>query len=328
MSMRISRRILFGQLFGSILQVRAQDPVFSADSRVVNLFATVHDAVGRLVPDLNREDFILSEEGNPVQIRYFSREADLPLTIGLLIDTSRSQFGVIERERRGAYAFLERVLRPDKDRAFVMQFDAGVKVLCPPTSSLPELRRALSAVDFSIRKNVRQRAGKEPKKSDIAGGTKLQTAVKAASDTIMQKIEGRKALLLLTDGNDEGSRTTLEEAIERAQRSDTLVYSILYPDMKGYKGKKKDSASGMPMPMVRGMRILGKLAGQTGGGFFTVTAERPLEQVLDRIQAELRTQYSIGFIPAAIGSGEYRKLALQITRNGLVVRSREGYYSR
>jgi VWFA-related protein len=328
--MSMTRRLFVAASAAAIC--RAQDPVFSADSRVVTLLASVRDSSGRLIPDLTRDDFWLREEGNPVEIRYFSRETDLPLTVGLLIDTSKSQMAVLERERRGAYAFLERVLRPDRDSALVMSFDAKVKVLCRPTAALPDLQKGLTEANLPLRTNPRKKAGPEPKKKDIAGGTKLQTSVRQCADEFMRKAQGRKAMLLLTDGVDEGSRTTLDEAIEHAQRSDTLVYSILYADPNGHGRKIADSATGLTRMGLKGRRILTELARQTGGGFYIVTPDHPLEQILDEIQAELRTQYSVGFIPAGFaagaGSGEYRAIALGCTRPGLVVRAREGYYAR
>ena len=314
--MRITRRLFLAASVAGIC--RAQDPLFKADSRVVALLASVRGADGKLIADLNKEDFVLTEDGTPVEIRYFSRETDLPLTVGLLVDTSKSQYAVLERERRGAYAFLEHVLRPDRDSALVMSFDAKVKILCPPTAALSDLRKGLNAADLPLRKNVKPKPGMEPKKKDIAGGTKLQTAVRQCSDRFMLQASGRKALLLLTDGVDEGSRTTLDQAVEHAQRADTVVFSILYADPRGHAG----------LQFERGQRILTELARQTGGGFFTVTKERTLEQILDEIQVELRTQYSIGFVPDAVQGGEYRKLSLQTVRAGLTVQARAGYYAR
>jgi VWFA-related protein len=314
--MRITRRLFLTASAAAIC--RAQYPVFTADSRVVTLLASVRGADGKLVADLSKEDFVLAEDGRPLEIRYFSRETDLPLTVGLLVDTSSSQFAVLERERRGAYGFLEHVLRPDRDLALVMSFDAKVKVLCQPTAALSDLRKGLNAADLPLRKNVKLKPGMEPKKKDIAGGTKLQSAVRQCSDRFMLKASGRKALLLLTDGVDEGSRTTLDQAIEHAQRADTVVFSILYADPGRHGGFEVE----------RGQRILTELARQTGGGFFTVTKERTLEQILDEIQVELRTQYSIGFVPDVGQAGEYRKLSLHTVRDGLAVYARAGYYAR
>jgi len=317
--MRFSRRGFCRRILAASIPMAAsaQDPVFTADSRVVILSASVRDASGMLLPHLDKEDFTLTDNGQPAEIRYFSREVDLPLTIGLLIDTSRSQFEVLERERRGAYAFLERVLRPERDRAFVMKFDVKVGVLCRPTAELVPLQKALSEADFPL-KNSQNSTPVEPKKNDYAVGTRLRDCVKQASDGIMRAAAGRKALLLLTDGVDAGSRHTLTEAIESAQRSETLVYSILYAAPRRPENDYRQ----------KGLRTLTELANQTGGGFFMVSSELPLEKVLDEIQAELRTQYSIGFIPAAGRSGEYRKLRLTATREGLTVRTREGYFAK
>jgi len=324
--MRMTRRLFLAAPALGIL--RAQEPVFSADSRVVTLLASVRDANGKLIPNLGKDDFELTDAGAPAEIRYFSQETDLPLTISLLIDTSKSQFAVIERERRGAYAFLDRILRPDRDVALVVSFDARVHILCRPTAALPELQKALSHAELPLNKKAaHKRPNAEPKKQDIAGGTKLQTAVKECSDRYMQKAAGRKAILLLTDGVDEGSRTTLDEAIEHAQHADTLVYSVLYADPRSHPAKPNPRAR-FPTAAARGRHILTELAGQTGGSLFIVGRDNPLEQILDEIQAELRTQYSIGFTPAAAGSGEYRKLTLTAKRPDLIVRAREGYYAR
>jgi Ca-activated chloride channel family protein len=199
-----------------------------------------------------------------------------------------------------------------------MKFDVKVALLCPPTAGLAALQKGLSEADLPLKKNVQKPLPKEPKRSDVAVGTKLRDCVKQSSDGIMRAARGRKALLLLTDGVDAGSRHTLDEAIAGAQRSETLVYSIRYMDPNVPDGRYAQ----------KGLHILTELAGRTGGGFFTVSPELPLEKVLDRIQAELRTQYSIGFIPAAGNSGEYRKLSLTANQAGLTVRSRDGYYSK
>ncbi len=309
----------------------AQEPVFSAAGRVVTLFATVRDSEGRLVRNLNKEDFTLLDDGNAANITFFSRDADEPLAVGLLIDTSSSQFTVLERERRAAYRFLDRILVPDRDSAFVVKFDARVRFLCGPTSSLDELRVALGEADFSLKRNAPKSHRKEPRLKDIAGGTKLQTAVKDSCDNVMRALGGRKALLLLTDGVDTASRTTLAEAIEHARRSDTSVYSILYSEA-GKAGSARGFSGSAPMrASEKGASILSELALRTGGRFFTVTADRSLEQVLDEIEAELTGQYSIGFTPAVGGSGEYRRLSLRISGtmgNRFVVHSRDGYFAR
>jgi VWFA-related protein len=143
--MRISRRDF---VLGAAIRGFAQEPTFSTDVKVVTLLATVHDRDDAIVTSLNREDFLVEEQGVAQTIRYFSRESDLPLTIGLLVDTSRSQKSVLERERRASPTFLDQVLREDRDRAFVAHFDIRVEVLQDLTSSRAKLALALDELKF------------------------------------------------------------------------------------------------------------------------------------------------------------------------------------
>jgi VWFA-related protein len=205
--MRISRRSL---LLSAFARAAAQDAIFSTDVKVVNLFATVRDKDNRFIRNLTKEDFQLQEDGRPQAIRYFSRETDLPLTLGLLVDTSRSQRGVLEKERRASYTFLERVLRPDKDKALVMSFDIRVRRLTELTSDTSTIRAALDAL-----------------KIPVLASTLLYNAVKDASERTMREQKGRKALIILSDGVDVRSRVSLGTAIEYAQRADTAIYSVL-----------------------------------------------------------------------------------------------------
>jgi VWFA-related protein len=138
-------------MFGVAVRALAQQPTFSTEVKVVTLLATVHDRDGAIVTNLNREDFVVEEDGVPQTIRYFSRESDLPLTLGLLVDTSRSQIGVLERERRASYGFLDQVLREDKDQAFVAHFDIGVEILQDLTSSRTRLAAALDKLTIPRR---------------------------------------------------------------------------------------------------------------------------------------------------------------------------------
>jgi VWFA-related protein len=236
--MPLSRRHFLQSALSPLL---AQEARFSADVDVVTLFATARDRKGRIIHDLSREDFRLEEDGRPQEIRYFSRESDLPLKIGILIDTSRSQYGILEHERRASYAFLDTVLREDKDSAFVMKFDVAVTMLQGFTSSRKALQIALQAADLAKR-NPNEA---EPPREHILVGTKLYDAVRRAARDTMRPEPGRKALILLTDGVDYGSRSRLAQAVEHAQRADTLVYSILYFDANGYrcKGYRREAGS-------------------------------------------------------------------------------------
>ena len=318
--MPLSRRHFLQSALGAFLPQEAR---FSADVKVVTLFATARDRKGRIVHDLSKEDFQLEEDGRRQTIRYFSRESDLPLKIGILIDTSRSQFGILERERRASYTFLDRVLREGKDSAFVMKFDVAVTMLQGFTSSRKELQTALQAADLAKR-NADEA---EPPREHILVGTKLYDAVRQAARDTMRPEQGRKALILLTDGVDYGSQSGLGKAVEHAQRADTLVYSILYFDPRGYMGARRDRSS-LPLPVARrGRPTLQRLSDETGGTFFLVSQKQPAEQVFDRIQDELRNQYSMGYTPDRRDAGRgYRRIRLTVRNKGVTVQTRDGYY--
>jgi VWFA-related protein len=298
-------------------------PTFSTDVRVVSLFATVRDAQGKVVPTLTKEDFILEENGRPQTIRYFSRESGLPLTLGLLIDTSISQKRVLPAERTASYRFLIQVLRPTQDRAFVMHFDREVELLRELTSSREELDEALARLQTPQRP-PRQATHRDPNIGLWAlGGTALYDAILLASDEIMRKQSGRKALVLLTDGVDNGSSIGLFRAIESAQRADTLVYCILFSDRTAYEGADASAA---------GRLALQRISRQTGGALFEVSRDQPIAAIYARLQEELRSQYSIGYTSESPGEStgpeqNYRKIHLSTKANALVVETRDGYYA-
>ena len=212
----------------------AQDTTFSTDVKVVNVLATVRDKHGQIIANLNKDDFTLEEDGRMQAIRYFSRETNLPLTLGLLIDTSLSQRHVLSAERSASYSFLDHVLREDKDTAFVIHFDREVELLRDLTSSRKDLQAALSQLEMPSG----GRGGGYPYPSGSrgrrGGGTILYDAVLLASDELMKKQRGRKAVIVLSDGVDTGSKVSLARAIESAQRADTLVYAILFADEQAY----------------------------------------------------------------------------------------------
>ncbi len=211
----------------------------------VNMLATVRDKHGSLVANLTKDDFILEQDGKPQTITYFAKESDLALTLGLLVDTSMSQRRVLDQERTASRAFLDHILRVEKDKAFVIQFDREVELLQDLTASRQKLQDAIehiSAPEFGQRgsggspRNGNGGGGGGQGRHGRGGGTLLYDAVFLATDELTKKQQGRKALILLTDGVDHGSKETLEEAIETAQRADTLVYCILFADKEGYGG--------------------------------------------------------------------------------------------
>lgn len=293
----ISRRLLLAGSFGA----RAQ---FKADVRVVNVLASVRDKKGAIVGDLAKDDFVLLEQGRPQAISYFSRQGELPLTMGLLVDTSMSQEHVLAAERIASLRFLDQVLRVEKDKVFVVQFDSRVLIRQTLTSDYNKLEAALSLVDTPSRSELRRGVG---------GGTVLFDAVDTGARILLKDQTGRKALILLTDGVDYGSSSTLTEAIEAAQKNDTLIYSILFADRNGDGGRN----------------VLVKLAHETGGAFFEVSKKLPIDQIYARIQDELRSQYSLGYVSdAPVKLSEFRKLQLTVKQKGLTVQARDRYWAR
>ena len=347
-------------------------PTFTKDVNVVNVFATVRDKHGQIVPSLSKDDFQLQVDGHPQTIRYFARESDLPLTLGLLVDTSLSQRRVLEEERSASYDFLRDVVREDRDKAFVINFDAETTLLQDLTSSKPKLETALDRVHVAEpdQNGGYGRGGGGGGGGGYPGGggggqggggrggwhhpagTVLYDAVFLASDELMNRQKGRKALILLTDGVDQGSKYSLDRAIEAAQRSDTMVYSILFSDPSaynhgmggGYPGGQHGGwngpwggPGGPPMGGQRypgpyeshpdGKKVLQRLSQETGGHFFEVTKKESVEAIYKQVQEELRNQYSLGFSPDhPEQSAGYHKILLAAKPKDLIVQTRQGYY--
>jgi VWFA-related protein len=322
-----------------------QQPTMSVDVRVVNVFATVRDKHGEIVPNLTKDDFTLEEDGRPQTIRYFTRETDLPLTLGLLVDTSMSQRRVLDQERSASYTFLDQVLRPNKDLAFVIHFDREVELLQDVTSSRQKLQAALELLQTpQFTRNVGSNSpASSPGSHHRGGGTLLYDAVYLASNEMMKKQQGRKALVVLSDGVDTGSQETLASAVEAAQRADTLVYSILFADDQaygnwggyggGYGGGgmgRHGGGRGRYPQQTRpdGKKILERLSKQTGGRLFEVSTKQPVEQIYDQIQQELRNQYSLGYTPdrTAAAAG-YHTIRVTTRQKDDIVQARDGYYA-
>ena len=341
----------------------AQGPPITVHVKVVNVLATVHDKKGAIVRDLTENDFELKDNDRPQQIRYFTHETDLPLTLGLLVDTSMSQRRVLGEERDASSAFLDQVLRVDKDRAFVIHFDREVELLQDLTSSRQKLQAALNLLqtpqqyhaDNSDPSNPDQGQGGAPgggrgRGGWGHGGTTLYDAIYLAASDVTAKQTGRKALIVLSDGVDRGSKKTLASAIEAAQRADTLVYSILFSSEEegfggggyGHRGMGGGGWGGMGGGMGRhgggyprpqesrpdGKKILEKLSTQTGGRFFQASKKHPLDETFSKIQEDLRNQYSLGYTPDPPDTtGGYHKITLTVTKKDLTVQARDGYYS-
>jgi len=327
-----------------------KDSTFSTDVKVVNVLATVRNGKGEIVRDLAKDDFALEEDAHPETIRYFSRETDLPLTLGLLVDVSLSQRRVLGEERRASTTFLNQVLREDKDRAFLIQFERDVELVKDLTSSRKDLESGINSLDAPELKRPGDDSGRRSSGGGYPGGgrrggggrggTSLYDAVYLASDEVLKKQPGRKAVIVLSDGDDRTSKTSLTGAIESAQRADTLVYSILFADDQeqragsfgpvfGGGGMGRGGGRGRRMPQESrpdGKKILERLSKETGGTFFEVSKKHPLEDIFKQIDEELRSQYSLGYTPDATGSG-YRKIHVTVKPKGLLVQARDGYYA-
>lgn len=299
--------------------VEGDQPVatLKVNVQVVNLYFNVKDKRGALIPNLKKEDFQVNEDGKQQTIKYFAADSNQPLTLGLLIDTSGSQTRVLPMEKEVGAAFLRDVLTP-KDLAFLLNFDISVDLLQDYTSDAARLRRALE--------KTRINDGGGSGAGGIAGagqgtipvsrpkGTLLYDAVFLASTEKLQKEAGRKAMVLLTDGGDQGSEETLPNAIEAAQRSEVIVYVILIADRANF------------MP---GDREMHKLAEQTGGRVIDVGNDpKKLRKAFDEIGTELRSQYMIGYTPAnTAADGKYRKLEVKPVNTDYKVQARKGYYA-
>ncbi len=275
-------------------QTPEQDqPTFSTDVKVVNILATVRTKSGQLVNELTKDDFSLTENKRPQEIRYFSRESDLPLTIGLMVDTSMSQARVLESERSASFQFVDQVLREGKDKVFVTQFDMAVMTRQQPTSSRRDLEESLPYVDTPSKNELQAQRG---------GGTLLFDAVVKASREIMSSLPNRKAMIILSDGGDNGSDETLTSAIEAAQRADTTDLFDPLHATRVYGGGRRGP-------------LMERLAKETGGSFFEVSKKQSIGQIYGIIEQELRSQYNLGFVSdQPVRVSEFRTLQLTAKR--------------
>lgn len=338
-------------------RLRAQDKTtFSTDVNVVNVFATVHDKKNQIVKDLTKDDFTLEEDTHPQTIKYFSKETDLPLTLGLLVDTSLSQRRVLGDERSASYKFFDQVLRPDKDMAFLIHFDREVELLKDLTSSKKDLEKGLDELDTPQMQTRDQSGGGGGNSGDNGGygggggyggrgggrrgggggGTLLYDAILLSSTDVMKKQHGRKAVVVLTDGVDRNSKTSLNGAIESAQRADTLVYSVLFKDEEqssGFSGpgmgRRRGGYGRYPQQQrPDGKKILEQISKETGGGFFEVSKKQPIDKIYEQIQDELRSQYNLGYTSDQTNAGAgFRKITVTVKEKGMIVQAREGYYA-
>ena len=285
-------------------------------TEVVNVYSIVREKKGRLIADLKEDDFQLLEDGTPQTIRYFSRETDTPLTIGMLIDTSPSQVRVLGVEQQEADRFLRQVMRPQKDLTCVIQFDTEVELIQDFTDNLSYLTRA---IDSTV---VHSPAGgplPAPVPGSSVGGTHLYDAVYLAATQMMKGQVGRKVIILLSDGVDQGSTIERDRAVEAAQKADLIIYSVDVSDPSFYWGHGGGFAGGSSLK---------KFSEETGGRVIHVDRPEKTAAAFQELADELRTQYLLGYSPTNTRrDGSFRKIRVNVRGGNYKVQARNGYYA-
>ena len=290
---------------------------------VVTVLFNVKDKRGALIPGLKKEDFELYEDNVGQTIKYFATENDLPLTLGILVDTSGSQEQVLGMEKEAGAEFLKDVLRP-KDLAFLVDFSVDVQLDQDFTNSQKYLKQALDQLRINTgghSVSLPPGAGGDPIPISNPKGTLLFDAVYLAANEKLKREVGRKALILLTDGQDYGSRIKPKGAIEAALKSDAIVYVILIAD-RGFYG----------IGGYFGESDMKKLTQETGGRVIEVGNDfRKLKEAFDQISEELRHQYYVGYTPTNNEpDGNYRKIDIKVKESTLKdakIQARRGYYA-
>jgi VWFA-related protein len=332
------------------LKVKTEEPQLkiAVETKSVSVFATVRDKHGKIIPNLTKDDFQIDEDGRPQKIDYFAHESDLPLRLGLLVDTSLSQRKVIDQERSASYSFLDHLLREDKDLAFVIHFDREVELLQDFTSARPRLQAALQQLQTPQLSGGGGNGdggsgGAGQRRGMHGGGTLLYDAIFLGSDELMSKQRGRKAMIILSDGVDRGSKETISEAIASAERADTIIYSIYFADedeVSGFSGRPGigmgghggygGHGGGRPRQEEQrpdGKKILEQISAETGGRFFKASKKDALEKIYTQIDEDLRNQYSLAYTPDNGNTIGYHKIRLTVpNQKDLVVTARDGYY--
>jgi VWFA-related protein len=295
---------------------------FKVNVNLVDVFFTVKDKQGNLVPHLTKDDCTINEDKEPQKLKSFVAETQQPLTLGILLDTSGSQQNVLPLEQDVGSQFLSRVLR-QKDEAFLLSFDVDVDLLQDYTNSPRLLTRAMDKAEINTAggngaAGIPGAGGGTVPTYGTPKGTLLYDAVYLASNEKMTQESGRKAMILLTDGEDEGSSRKIQEAIAAAQKSNVLVYVILIADRGFYGGFGYSGYSAMK-----------RLTEETGGRLIDVGNNgKKLEAAFQQIEDELRTQYVATYTPSNLKlDGTFRHLGVQCQGDGMKVQVRKGYFA-
>ena len=267
-------------------------PIFKSSVRTVPVYATVIDSSGRLVPELEQADFTVIDNGKPAEVALFSNESQ-PFTAVVMLDTSASMTANLKLLNRAAEQFLLRLLPVDK--AQVGAFNDKIQLSGTFTNNRDELIGALNDLYFG-------------------NPTRLNDAIATSLDTL-QGIEGRRVVLVFTDGEDTSSRIGFKTVLERARDEEVMVYSI---------GLESEYFNGMRVVRSRPSRDLRKISDETGGGYFELSKTADLAPTFTRVAQELRSQYLIGFAPVAL-DGKVHKLEVRVNKPGMTVRARKSY---
>ncbi len=294
----------------AIPQEPGQGPVIKSEVTLVNLFATVRDKNHRVVTDLKQDDFKVSEDGKDEKVAFFSKEMALPITLGLLLDTSGSEQFMLPAIQDAGGRFMHRVLKKG-DEAMVISFDSDVDLLSDFTDDKQILDRAINKARINI-PGGGSLAGNPGPVGGQQTGTALYDAIYLACGDKLNGEAGRKAIVIVTDAQDEGSKVKLEEAVEAAQRTDTVIHILLVADPRfgGNTG------------------VAHKLTEDTGGRLIVIRSEKNLEEAFDQISEELRSQYTLGYYPTNTArDGKFRKIKVETNNHDLKVLARKGYYA-
>jgi Ca-activated chloride channel family protein len=296
--------------------VSVAQPTIRVDVQLVNMGFSVRDAQGRLVPDLSESDFEVSEDGAPQKIAFFARSADVPLNLGLIVDISGSQAAFLKQHHKDLRAFLDLVLTA-RDRAFLVCFSNRPRLVAAYTSSGKKLVDALEGYE-----NIGYRSD-YPILGTLeipTGGTVFYDAIYHAARQMFQNTEqGRRALIIFSDGEDNASAHHMLDAIEAAQSNDVLLFCIRYTDIRNGRPNSRNKY---------GTSVMERIAIETGGADFDAGA-RDLAAHFREIGAQLRSSYELAYHPGAgQNDGTFHKVRISVKRPNLTVRAKTGYYAR
>ena len=293
-------------------QTQGQPPIIKAEVNLVNLFATVRDKNKRIVTDLKQDDFKVFEDNHEEKISFFTKEMNLPITLGLLLDTSGSEQFMLGAIQDAGARFLHRVLRKG-DEAMIISFDTDVDLLADFTDDRGILDRAINKARINSPGGGYIAGNPGPVGGQDMVGTALYDAIYLACGDKLNGEAGRKAVVIVSDAEDEGSKVKLEDAIEAAQRTDTVLHVLFVADRR-FGGGRADVAH--------------KLADETGGRMIVVNSEKKLEEAFDQISEELRSKYTLGYYPTnTVKDGKFRKIRVDTDNHEYKVLARKGYYA-